>query len=212
MLRRLLRRPAPKKAAKSNDDVTALVVGLRNPGADYAGTRHNVGAEVVAMLAERAGESFRKAPRYISAQIVETLVGSDKVILALPTTFMNESGGAVAPLLRYYSLEPEALVVCHDDIDIAFGKLRFQTGRGSGGNRGVESVARAVGGPDFHRLRIGVGRPPGSKDPADYVLEAFSKAERTDVDVVVQVGADVVEAFIGRGEEEARRLAGEQSL
>lgn len=124
--------------------------------------------------------------------------------LALPTTFMNESGEAVAPLVRYF--RPETLLVAHDDIDLAFETIRVHHARGSGGHNGVRSLVTRLGGEEFWRLRIGVGRPPGRMDPADFVLQRFNDDERADV--LIEESADVLEAFVTGGEEAARQVAG----
>jgi PTH1 family peptidyl-tRNA hydrolase len=187
----------------------ALVVGLRNPGVKYEGTRHNVGAEVVATLADRLGASFKRARLSIRAEVAEARIGDHPVALALPQSFMNESGQSVAPLARYYRVAPERLVVVHDDIDLPFAKLRVQFGRGAGGNNGVRSVIGSLGTQDFWRLKCGVGRPPGSMDPADYVLRRFSSAERPEADLMVQYGCDVIEEFVAVGGEAASQRAGD---
>lgn len=169
-----------------------LVVGLRNPGADYEGTRHNVGAEVVERVIGRLGENPGRAPSRISAAIAQTGIGDDRTLFVLPYVFMNESGRVVRAALDYYKISPDALLVVHDDIDLPFGRLRLQVAGGSGGHNGIRSVESALGTKEFSRLKIGVGRPPGSQDPADYVLRPFSKSERPEVDVVVEDAADVV--------------------
>lgn len=173
-----------------------IVVGLRNPGADYDGTRHNVGSEVVERLLERLGESPGKAPSRISGQIAQTGAGEDRSLFLLPYTFMNESGRAVRAALDYYKVEPGDLLVIHDDIDLPFGRLRVQVAGGSGGHNGIRSVESALGIKEFSRLKVGIGRPPGSQDPATYVLHRFSKSERTDVDLMVEDAADVVERWL----------------
>jgi PTH1 family peptidyl-tRNA hydrolase len=124
---------------------------------------------------------------------------------------MNESGQAVAPLLRYFRAEPEDVLVIHDDIDLPFAKMRLQFGRGSGGNNGARSVIRALGSQDFWRLKCGVGRPPGRMDPADFVLRRFTAKEQPEVDLMLQLAADVVEAFIVDGGEAAQQLTGNRS-
>lgn len=184
-----------------------LVVGLRNPGPDYEGTRHNVGGEVVRMIA--AAESFKRAPRRILAEVVEADVEGKPTVLALPTTFMNEAGGSVTGLAKYYGVEPDRIVLVHDDIDLPFGKLRFHLGRGAGGHNGVASVIRSLGRRDVWRLKVGVGRPPGRMDPADFVLRRFAARERPDVDLMVAAGADVVRRFAAAGGAEAQQHAGE---
>ena len=187
----------------------ALIAGLRNPGSRYAGTRHNAGSRVVAVFAERLEAGFKRAPARIRAEVAAARCGEARLVLALPTTYMNESGSAVAPLLRYYDIEPARLVVVHDDIDLGFGRIRFQFGRGSGGNRGIESVRGAVGTSGFWRLRFGVGRPPGRRDPADFVLEPFTRAEQPEVDLLVQEAAGLLERYALEGGDAARQAAGE---
>ena len=157
------------------------------------------------------GGPFTKAPKRIRAEVATTEVGGRPALLALPMTFMNESGIAVSALARYYKVEPDRIVVVHDDIDLPFGKLRFGFGRGAGGNRGVESVVQALGSPDIWRLKLGVGRPPGQQDPAAFVLRRFSKQERLDVDFMVVEAADVLSRFGAEGDEAAQRQAGEAS-
>ena len=186
-----------------------LVVGLRNPGGEYQGSRHNVGEEVVVSLA--AGSSFKRAPRPIPAEVVATAVGGRPAVLALPMTFMNRCGPPVAALASYFKVDPARLVLVHDDIDLPFARLRFHFDRGPGGHNGVASVLQALGRRDLWRLRLGVGRPPGRMDPADFVLRRFSKEERVDVDLMVAEGADVIREFAAAGEEKATRLAGEAS-
>jgi len=182
-----------------------LLIGLRNPGSRYAGTRHNIGADAVAVVAERIGESFRSAPRSIPAELADGRLGDTRVRLAVPTTYMNESGQAIGPLLRYFA--PESFIVAHDDIDLAFGTMRIHHGRGSGGHNGIKSIVDTTGGSDFWRLRIGVGRPPGKMDPADFVLQRFGAGG--EAEILVQEAADVLEAFVAGGVEAARQVAGD---
>lgn len=161
------------------------------------------------VLAERAGAGFKRARRFIRAEIAEVRLDDTPVVLALPRTFMNQAGQAVAPLAHYYKVEPQRLLVVHDDIDLPFGKLRAHADRGAGGHNGVASIVRSLGTNEFWRLKIGVGRPPGGKDPADYVLERFTARERPEIDVAVQYAADVVEVFAARGGDAAGQRAGE---
>ena len=203
MARLLTRAPETPKASSS----TILLIGLRNPGSRYEGTRHNIGGDAVAVLAERAGASFRSGPRGIAAEVAEGRLGNVPIRLARPTTFMNESGQSVGPLLRYF--RPETFVIAHDDIDLAYATMRVHQGRGSGGHNGIKSVAATLGSTDFWRLRIGVGRPPGRMDPAAFVLQRFGEAE--DADILIQEAADVLEAFARGGEEAARQVAGDRS-
>ena len=184
-----------------------LVVGLRNPGPDYEGTRHNVGGEVVAAFAGAA--SFKRAPKRILAEIAELHYFDARLVLALPMTFMNESGGPVSGLAKYFSVDAGRLVLVHDDIDLPFGKLRFQGGRGAGGHNGVASVVRSLGSQEIWRLKLGVGRPPGRMDPADFVLRRFTKDERDDVDLMVSAGVGVLRTFVEHGSEAAQQEAGD---
>lgn len=161
------------------------------------------------MVAERTGASFKKAPRFIRADIADVRVGGERVVLAVPRTFMNESGHAVAPLVRYFRTPSDRLLVVHDDIDLPFAKLRVQEGRGAGGNNGVRSIIASLASQDFWRLKCGVGRPPGRQDPADFVLRSFTATERPEVDLVVQLAADVVATFVTEGGDAARQQAGE---
>lgn len=152
---------------------------------------------------------FKRARRFIKAEVAEVRLGDQSVVLALPRTFMNQAGHAVAPLARYYKVSPGRLLLVHDDIDLPFGKLRAHLGRGAGGHNGVASIIRSLGTKEFWRLKIGVGRPPGRMDPAEYVLRRFTAAERPEVDLTVQYAADVVEVFADEGGEAAGRHAGE---
>jgi PTH1 family peptidyl-tRNA hydrolase len=169
----------------------ALVVGLRNPGSEYRGTRHNLGGEVVTEVATRGGVGLKRAPRRIRAEV--GALGDD--LLVLPTTFMNDTGRALAGLLGYFHQPAAEMLVVHDDIDLAFGRLRLQNGGGSGGHNGVRSLVQSVGG-EFARLKLGVGRPQGDRDPADYVLTRFTKAERTEVDLMVEDAIEVVRMWL----------------
>lgn len=191
MLKRLkgkLRR-TPKRA--TNNPVR-VVVGLRNPGPDYEGTRHNIGSEVVLRVVDIAGEAFKKGPSRVRGLVAQSGTGPDRTLFLLPNTFMNESGAPVQSMLHYLHVGSADLLVVHDDIDLAFGRLRLQVAGGSGGHNGIRSIERALGTKEFSRLKIGVGRPPGSQDPAEYVLRPFTKKERPEVDVIVMDAADVV--------------------
>lgn len=200
LLRRVLTR-TPKGTSSA-----VLLIGLRNPGSRYDGTRHNIGADAVERLAHRMDASFRSAPRGIPADVAEGRLGDVPVRLARPTTFMNESGRAVGPLLRYF--RPEHYLVAHDDIDLAFSTLRIHHSRGSGGHNGIKSIVSSLGSTEFWRLRIGVGRPPGRMDPADYVLQRFQDDE--EAAILIEEAADVLDAFARGGAEAARQAAGER--
>jgi PTH1 family peptidyl-tRNA hydrolase len=184
----------PKKKAANSP--VRLVVGLRNPGPDYEATRHNVGAEVVERAVAHAGESFKRGPSRISGLLAQSGVGEDRTLYLLPYTFMNESGAPVRAALDYYGLGVADMIVVHDDIDLPFGRLRLQVGGGRGGHNGVRSLERVLGTKDFSRLKCGVGRPPGSQDPAEFVLRTFSKAERSEVDVMVADAAQVIARWL----------------
>jgi PTH1 family peptidyl-tRNA hydrolase len=177
-----------------------LVVGLGNPGPAYAGTRHNAGAMVVDVLAQRVGARFRS--HKARADVVEGRVGprpGQRVVLAKPRTFMNESGGPVAGLAQFYKVDPARIVVLHDELDIPFGALRFKCGGGDNGHNGLRSVSRSLGTPDYLRERVGIGRPPGRQDPADFVLKDFTATERKELDVLLERAADGVELLIAEG-------------
>ena len=157
-----------------------LVVGLGNPGPNYAKTRHNVGFMVADILAVRMGAAF-KVHKKSGAEVVTSHLGGRPVILAKPRVYMNESGRQVGPLAKFYSVAPADLIVVHDELDIDFGRIRLKLGGGEGGHNGLRSVASALGTKDFQRVRIGIGRPPGRRDPAAFVLENFNAAERAEV-------------------------------
>jgi PTH1 family peptidyl-tRNA hydrolase len=178
-----------------------LVVGLGNPGPRYAGTRHNAGALVVDVLAARVGGRL-KAHKSRS-DVLEGRLADRPLVLARPRSFMNESGGPVAGLLRFYKIPLDRLVVVHDELDLPFGALRLKQGGGDGGHNGLRSVSAALG-RDYLRVRFGIGRPPGRQDPADYVLRDFSAAERKELDFHLDRAADAVEALLGDGLEAAQ--------
>lgn len=172
-----------------------VVIGLRNPEAEYVGTRHNVGAEVIDVLAERWGTSLKRGPRRVRADLATHTIGDEPVVIGLLKSNMNVSGNPTRAVLDYYKAEPMDLLVLHDDIDLAFARLRLQWDRGAGGNNGVKSIIQSLGTREFWRLKLGVGRPPGQMDPAAFVLRRFSKAEREEVDILVRDAADVVEQW-----------------
>ena len=181
-----------------------LVVGLGNPGPRYAGTRHNVGAMVVDELAARAGTALRShKARAVPAQVRlgtgPAGVPGPAAVIAVPNSYMNESGGPVAALLRFFSVPPERLVVVHDELDIDAGLVRLKRGGGEGGHNGLRSVSSAVGTRDYLRVRVGIGRPPGRMDPADYVLRDFSPTERKELPFLVAEAADAVEELVTAG-------------
>ncbi len=180
-----------------------LVVGLGNPGPAYAKTRHNVGFMVADVLAARIGSVF-KVHKKSGAGVVTGHLAGAPVVLAKPRCYMNESGRQVGPLAKFYSVPPARIVVIHDELDIDFGRIRLKVGGGEGGHNGLRSVASALGSKDFQRVRIGVGRPPGRKDPAAFVLEAFTAAERAEVPTICEQAADATELLIAQGLEPAQ--------
>ena len=170
-----------------------LVVGLGNPGAKYENNRHNIGQLV---LDELAGEKF-KSHRTNSSIVSKTIAGQ-KVVLAKPSSFMNRSGGPVSSLLKYFDLTTENLLVIHDELDLDYGVLKLKTGGGHAGHNGLRDIISATN-PDFHRLRFGIGRPPGQMPTAEYVLKDFSTAEKKDLQLNISLAADAVESVIADG-------------
>jgi peptidyl-tRNA hydrolase, PTH1 family len=175
-----------------------LVVGLGNPGADYAGTRHNVGAEVVGLLADRHGARLRRGRE--RAEVAELRVDEQRLVLATPLTFMNLSGQAVAPLVRRYGItDPTKLVVVHDELDLDVGRVKVKRGGGLAGHKGLSSIKSHLDTGEFLRVRIGVGKPPGRQSGADHVLRRPGRAERAELDVAVAQAADAVETILSDG-------------
>jgi peptidyl-tRNA hydrolase, PTH1 family len=176
---------------------THLVVGLGNPGKQYAGNRHNVGAMVADVLARRANLGFRNHKSV--ADIVETRITGSRVVVAKPRSYMNLSGNAVAALTRFFGIDPSRVIAVHDELDLPPATIRVKSGGGEGGHNGLRSMSAALGTKDYLRVRFGIGRPPGRMDPADYVLRDFSAAERKDLDVDLERAADAVELLIESG-------------
>jgi PTH1 family peptidyl-tRNA hydrolase len=174
-----------------------LVVGLGNPGDEYARTKHNVGAEVVELLAARHGARLKKGKE--RALVDQVTAGGKRLALAIPLTYMNDSGAAVRALVRRYGVEPEQLVVVHDELDLPVGGLKLKEGGGLAGHNGLRSIKSHLHTEAFLRVRIGVGKPVSKEQGADHVLSKFSKRERTEIDVVLQTAADAVEAIATDG-------------
>jgi PTH1 family peptidyl-tRNA hydrolase len=172
------------------------VVGLGNPGPGYAGNRHNVGAMVVAELASRASASFKSSRS--NALVAEGRIGDTRFVLGRPLSFMNLSGGPTSSLLKYYKLTPAHLIVVHDELDIPFDTLKLKQGGGNGGHNGIRDIAASLG-PDFVRVRVGIGRPPGRMDAAAFVLQNFSAAEREVLPNLISDAADAVELIASHG-------------
>lgn len=189
-------------------DGPLLVAGLGNPGPDYEGTRHNVGFAVLDVLAARLGSRF-SSHRRSGADVAEgRLPGPQpgrRAVLAKPRGYMNLSGGPVAGAARFFSVAPTDIVVVHDDLDLDFGVVRLKRGGGEGGHNGLRSITASVGSKDYLRVRVGIGRPPGRQDPADFVLKDFSKAERAGLPFLLGDAADAVESLVEVGLEAAQQ-------
>jgi PTH1 family peptidyl-tRNA hydrolase len=175
-----------------------LVAGLGNPGDRYATTRHNIGAMVVDTLAATAGERLRKA-RFVPVETAELTIEGRKVWLAKSLRFMNESGPSYASIAKKHAVAPDHVIAVHDEIDLPFGALKVKIGGSTAGHNGLKSLQQALRTPDFVRVRVGVGRPPGRQDPADYVLQPFAKREEADVAILVEAAADAVVSLIVDG-------------
>lgn len=173
-----------------------IIVGLRNPQAEYAGTRHNAGAEAAALLAERRGERLRRGPRRVRCDQARLVIDGRAAVIGIPRLSMNVCGPAVAALLAYHRAQPDDLLLIHDDMDLAFARMRLHHGRGAGGHNGVRSVIAALGVRDFWRLKLGIGRPPGRMDPVNYVLGRFTAGERPEMDLLTADAADAAEMFV----------------
>ena len=171
-----------------------LVAGLGNPGPTYAGNRHNAGFLVLDLLAERVGGRF-KAHRG-RADVVEGRLAGVRTVLAKPKSYMNESGGPVAGLRDFWKVPVERIVVVHDELDIPYGAVRLKRGGGDNGHNGLRSISSALGSKDYLRVRVGIGRPPGRQDPADFVLKDFSSTERKELPFHVDRAADAAEALL----------------
>ena len=183
--------------------MTWLVVGLGNPGSEYAGTRHNIGFWVVDLLARRAGERLTRHKRAV-AMTAQVRIGGPgptgvPAVLVEPLSYMNDSGGPVKALMSFYDVDVEHLVVVHDELDLPLGRLRLKRGGGDNGHNGLRSIRAALGSGEFVRVRLGIGRPPGRQDPAAYVLKPFSTAERTEALVMAEEGADAIEVLLTAG-------------
>ena len=174
-----------------------VVVGLGNPGPSYAGTRHNAGARVLDLLAARAPGSWKSHKS--RNDVIETRWGGERVVLAKPRSYMNESGGPVSSLRDFFKVPVERVVVVHDELDLPFGALRLKQGGGDNGHNGLKSLRRSLASGEFFRVRVGIGRPPGRQDPADWVLKDFSATERKDLDLLFERAADAVETLVEQG-------------
>src|SRR5919106_4850213 len=186
-----------RRAPRTGAAADLIVVALGNPGGEYDKTRHNVGAEVVEILARRHGGKLRKQKERSFTD--EVNVGGKRMALAVPMTYMNLSGEAVAPLVRRYGVEPGQLVVVHDEMDFELGRLQVKEGGGLAGHNRLKAIVAHLHTQDFLRVRIGIGKPPGRREGADHVLRRFGKAERAEIDVTIEQAADAVEHIASDG-------------
>jgi PTH1 family peptidyl-tRNA hydrolase len=202
------RRPAPA----ADNAPRKMIVGLGNPGPEYALTRHNVGFQTVDVLAERHGIGFDRFQKRARLGIGQLGLRGDaassgrsvhRVVLAKPMTYMNLSGEAVGPLAAFYKIAPEDILVVCDDLDLPLGKIRLRSGGGSGGQKGLASIGKALGTESFPRLRVGIGRPPGQMEPTDYVLQKFSAGQEKEMAFSRDRAADAIEMWLAQGVEAA---------
>lgn len=188
----------PGEGRRRGTPADLLVVGLGNPGAEFEATRHNVGADLVSVLAHRHGEKLQRGKE--RALVAEVRVGDKRVAVAFPQTFMNNSGEAVRMLTRRYGIEDAAdLVIAHDELDLDVGRLKLKAGGGLAGHNGLRSITQHLGTTDYVRLRIGIGRPPTSQAGRDFVLRKPSKADRAALDVAIERAADAIELMVEEG-------------
>lgn len=184
-----------------------LIVGLGNPGPEYAATRHNVGAMAVETMASGCGSKLSRHKKVLGL-IAETHLGfpGDRVpvVLCSPLSYMNESGGPVKAAMSFYRIPPDRLVVLHDELDIDFTALRLKKGGGDGGHNGLKSIRRSIGTGDYFRVRLGIGRPPGRQAPADFVLQAFSGSQRSELPAFLDRAGDATQTLVRRGLEVAQ--------
>jgi PTH1 family peptidyl-tRNA hydrolase len=189
------------------DDARWLVIGLGNPGPEYANTRHNAGYLVVDELAKRIGGKF--SAHKSRTEVLEGRLGVGhealRLILAKPRTYMNESGGPVSGLVSFFKIPLDQIIVIHDELDLPFETIRIKVGGGDNGHNGLKSLTKSLGSGDYLRVRFGIGRPQGSQDPADFVLKPFSSVERQQVPLVVDRTADAVETLMRLGLEETQQ-------
>src|SRR4051795_2008197 len=190
-----------RASARTGTPADLLAVGLGNPGAEYAGTKHNVGAEVIEILARRHGGRLRKSKD--RALVDEVRVGGKRLALAIPTTYMNDSGQAVAPLVRRYGVVPEHLVIVHDELDLEPAVLRVKVGGGLAGHNGLRSIKQHLHDDAFVRVRLGVGKPTSKEQGADHVLSRFGKRTRDEMAVTIEEAADAVELILADGADAA---------
>lgn len=195
----MLRRSEPR----SGDMQRTLIVGLGNPGKKYARTRHNVGTDAIELLAQRLSVSLKVGRD--RAQVAETRIGDHAVVLAVPTTWMNDSGEAVGPIARRYKIPAANIIVIHDELDLEPGAVKLKMGGGLAGHNGLKSISQHMGTNDYLRVRIGVGKPSSKEQGADHVLSSIPAAERKILDVAVETACDAVERIMKEGLDAAMR-------
>lgn len=188
-----------RDAAPSSSADTWLVAGLGNPGPQYAGNRHNVGAMVVDLLAERLGARFSRHRTTTMLAEARLRPGGPKLVLVRPLSYMNTSGGPVSSAAAYFGIPPERVIVAHDDLDLQFETIKLKADGGHGGQNGVRDIIKALDTPDFVRVRVGIGRPPGRHDAADYVLRDFGTAEKTRLPFVLDDAIEAIELIVEQG-------------
>lgn len=177
-------------------DNTWLIAGLGNPGPGYSGNRHNVGQMVLDVLGARLGGKFGTSKARAVVLEGRLGIGGPRLVLAKPLTYMNLTGGPVSQLAKFYGVEPDHVVAVHDEIDIPFNTIKLKTGGGEGGHNGLRDMSKALGTKDYLRVRVGVGRPPGRQEAADYVLRDFSTTEKKDLPILLEEAADAVESVV----------------
>lgn len=195
---------AGRSSVREDTHVSRIVVGLGNPGQEYAGTRHNVGQMVADELARRGGSALKPQAKTRTRNSTVRIAGAG-VVVAVPMSYMNVSGGPVSSLAKYQSIAPEDVIVIHDELDIPFGTVRIKRGGGSAGHNGLKDITKALGTPNYIRVRVGIGRPPGRMDAATFVLKPFSASERKELDLLIVDAADAVESVLEVGLEAAQQ-------
>jgi PTH1 family peptidyl-tRNA hydrolase len=183
-----------------------LIVGLGNPGARYAHTRHNVGFDVAWELGRRHGATFKSCPAQLPCESATATLGGERILIARPLTFMNRSGQAVSGLMRYYKLGPEDLMVIHDDVDQDLGRLKVVLSGGPGGHKGIISIIEHLGGNGFRRIKVGIGRPRFNEPVEQFVLEPFYSDQREEAQATINRAADACEALILQGDARAMSI------
>jgi len=182
-----------------------LVIGLGNSGSEYKSTRHNVGAMVIEQVITDLGEKLTHSKK-VSSDVCETRIGTHRVVLATLRSYMNESGGPTSKLMNFYKIEPENLVVLHDELDLPFGEIRIKMGGGDNGHNGLKSIRASIDSGEFVRLRLGIGRPPATIDPSDFVLKPFNFFEKSQMNDYLQFASKALSDIVSQGVDQAQNL------